>query len=301
MENNSMKDPKALAIREEAARIREQAQALLEIYQSLIGDAIAPIQVKVWLLEYDAEVIKQAFVELAKWRMKATGEMAAGRLDKVCGGILRNSKAKGMTPEERAAELSRLNALKGTIGAAKRWQKERAEALQSLAEVCHEQPSAAINGHDAAIGGHESASLRCKVLGVRGKDVKSKKSDVGSSVPNDSLKSLKPSNRKTRKPKTCRHCGGPLSRDKNHTCENTGGTSRPPSPAASPSSADNIPAAPEAPESAAPPSDYYTRYQTCPFCWEAKIPYDLYQKHLAECKAKHEQAAQAAAQGASIQ
>ena len=233
MENNSMKDPKALAIREEAARIREQAQALLEIYQSLIGDAIAPIQVKVWLLEYDAEVIKQAFVELAKWRMKATGEMAAGRLVKVCGGILRNSKAKGMTPEERAAELSRLNALKGTIGAAKRWQKERAEALQSLAEVCH----------DAAIGGHESASLRCKVLGVRGKDVKSKKSDVGSSVPNDSLKSLKPSNRKTRKPKTCRHCGGPLSRDKNHTCENTGGTSRPPSPVGSPSSAELSPAA----------------------------------------------------------
>ena len=119
----------------------------------------------------------------------------------------------------------------------------------------------------------------------------------------NSTSTSKPSNLKpkTKKPKTCKQCGGPLSRDKNHSCENTGGTSRPPSPAASPSSADNIPAAPEAPESAAPPSDYYTRYQTCPFCWEAKIPYDLYQKHLAECKAKHEQAAQAAAQGASIQ
>jgi len=270
-----------------AVLIQEQKQALLDLWAALeLGEAPHPRQFAVWLLDYDYAAIESALKITATWINKQE-EDATPRARSYVDGVLRGAVIQKMTPEQREEKLSQMRSLKATIAAKARWQKERREIIRELASE-HTQASSSIPEHAQAgvlVG-----------VGVRGKEVKSK-----SKVSDDSLKSFEPSNRVTRKPKTCKQCGGPLSRDKNHTCENTGGTSRPPSPTASPSSADNIPAAPEAPESAAPPSDYYTRYQTCPFCWAAKIPFDLYQKHLAQCKAKHEQAAQAAAQGVSIQ
>ena len=112
----------------------------------------------------------------------------------------------------------------------------------------------------------------------------------------NSTSTSKPSNLKpkTKKPKTCKQCGGPLSRDKNHSCENIGGTSRPPSPAASPSSADIFAA--QAPQSAASP-----HLTVCPICEAPDLPWSLYDKHVTQCKAKHEQRAQAAAQRVTVQ
>ncbi len=196
-------------------------------------------------------------------------------------------KATGLTPEERAAELSRINALNGTIGAAKRWQKERKEALHSLANqlsTANDSPSTAIERHDSPRVATESPVLG---LGVRGKvlEVSSNTSDVGSSVSDDNSKSLKPSNRKTGKPKSCRPCAQTLSRAKSHTCDGAPpqtpqGTSRPLDPTA------DIFAA-QAPQSAASP-----HLTVCPICEAPDLPYFLYDKHVAQCKAK--QAARAA-------
>ena len=265
-----------------AVLIQEQKQALLDIWAALeLGEAPHPRQFAVWLLDYDYAAIESALKITANWINKQE-EDATPRARTYADGVLRGAVIQKMTPEQREEKLSQMRSLKATIAAKARWQKERREIIRELASE-HTQASSSIPEHAQAgvlVG-----------VGVRVKEVKSK-----SSVSDDSLKSLEPSNRVTRKPKTCKQCGGPLSRDKNHSCENTGGTSRPPSPAASPSSADIFAA--QAPESATPPSGFYT---TCPICEVPELPHYLYDKHVALCKAKHEQAAQAAAQGVSIQ
>ena len=74
------------------------------------------------------------------------------------------------------------------------------------------------------------------------------------SADDNRQRTFKPANPKTRKPKTCRKCGESLSRDKNHTCENTGEASRLPSANASPHSGE-LSACAANPQSAPPPFD----------------------------------------------
>jgi hypothetical protein len=77
----------------------------------------------------------------------------------------------------------------------------------------------------------------------------------------------RPSNHKTRNPKTCKRCGVALYRSKNHICQTDGALPQTPqregfSPSPVPSSGDDVPPAAEAKPAAAPPPTL------CPGCAE---------------------------------
>jgi len=138
--------------------IKEHTTALEGLWTVLISDTLpSQRQSALWLNDYDYEAITQALKVTAKWLEKQDDpdEIEAKRVVAYVGTCLRNAKILKMSPDDRAQEISNIRATAGRLGALKKWNNERNEAVKSLAEfarvsqklpsVCHNVPAVAVD------------------------------------------------------------------------------------------------------------------------------------------------------------
>ena len=112
-------------------KLTQQKNELNEIWDYLGIEAPFPDKdVRLWLIDFSKDEIEAALKELAKREQKVVAPV------KYVGKILHNSKLNNMTVEERAAKISAMRSLVGTIGAVN-GHKAKVEALKrEFAEVC---------------------------------------------------------------------------------------------------------------------------------------------------------------------
>ena len=91
-------------------------------------------QIPLWLLEYGKDMIESGFKILKVKEDKVDDPVA------YLATVMRNAKKQNMTPEEREAEISRMRALVGAVGAAKRHKKELEYIKEEFAQVCSDLP-----------------------------------------------------------------------------------------------------------------------------------------------------------------
>lgn len=119
-------------------RLTQQKNELKEVWDYLgIDSAFPDKQVRLWLLDYEKDVIESAFKVLAE------KEEGVDEPVKYLAGILRNSKERDMTPEEREDEISLMRAAAAKVKAQKahlakvKAEKDAfAKVLLEDAEVC---------------------------------------------------------------------------------------------------------------------------------------------------------------------
>ena len=111
-------------------KLLQQKSELKELWDYLGVEAPFPDKdVRLWLMDFSKEEVEAAFKELAKREKKVADAV------KYVGKILHNSKLNNMTVEERAAKISAMRSLVGTIGAVN-GHKAKVEALKrEFAEV----------------------------------------------------------------------------------------------------------------------------------------------------------------------
>lgn len=117
-------------------QLTQQKNELKEVWDYLgIDSAFPDKQVRQWLLDYPADMIQSAIRVLAN---------KEGRVDepvRFLAGVLRKSKERNMTPEEREEEISTLRSVVGKIGVAKKHALQVAAIKQEFAQVCSDLPS----------------------------------------------------------------------------------------------------------------------------------------------------------------
>jgi hypothetical protein len=87
-------------------------------------------QLPLWLLDYGKDMIESAFKVLKQKEDKITDPVA------YIGVMLRNSKKRGMTPEQRTTEISQMRSVIATVREAKKHDKEIKQLKAEFAEVC---------------------------------------------------------------------------------------------------------------------------------------------------------------------
>jgi hypothetical protein len=92
-------------------------------------------EIPLWLHSYGKDSIEEVFVVLMKNKHKVIADSTA-----YMAKCLRTAKKRGMTPEEKAEEISMMRSVIGTIGAAKRHEKEINRIKDEFAEVCEDLP-----------------------------------------------------------------------------------------------------------------------------------------------------------------
>jgi hypothetical protein len=89
--------------------------------------------IPLWLHEYGKDSIEEAIIILMKNKHKEIADSTA-----YMARCLRTARKRGMTPEEKAEEISQIRSVIGKIGAAKQHEKELDQLKEQFAEVCRD-------------------------------------------------------------------------------------------------------------------------------------------------------------------
>jgi hypothetical protein len=213
-------------------KLKQDKTDLKDVWEYLAIETPFPDKdVRVWLLDYDKDMIQSAFTALAR------REDAVNDPVKWMAGKLRNAKEQNMTPEERENYISELRAGAARVKAQKQHsakvkaEKEAfAQLLQKDAEVCtnlQDVPVPVLVPVSVSLSGSVAVAAPASVSIPTSKaktpaNLDEKKGEPTPNPVRASSSLANQGNTKTKKHsrRNCPKCDEPLYRDQAHVCCN---------------------------------------------------------------------------------